>query len=93
MAAKRPKFYSPGPGDQFVKISTIGPQHKERIFEARNQNDGTGVLGIIEDANHYLLDGVVGIRFKGQPLGIFDAPDALVLLKAEGFQLPAEADQ
>lgn len=84
---RKPKFYKPVQGDEFIRLADIGPHHKGRIFEARNQLDGTGILGEIEDANHYLLQGVVGIRFKGQPLGIFDSTDALILLKAEGTEI------
>lgn len=92
MALRRPKHYRPTPGDQFIRIADIGPEHANRIFEARDQKTGTGVMGIIEDANHYLLNGVVVIRFKGQPLGIFDVPDAMILLKDEAFELPEEPE-
>lgn len=85
----RPRYYKPEPGDEFVKLRDLGPQHVGRIFEARNQTDGTGILGPLEDANHYLLQGAVGIRFKGEPLGIFDVPDALILLKREDFEMPS----
>jgi len=86
----RPRYYKPTEGDEFIKISDLGPQHVGRIFEARNQKDGTGILGKLADANHYLLQGVVAIRFEGEPLGIFDVPDALILLKPEGYEMPTQ---
>jgi hypothetical protein len=86
---KKPKWYKPDVGDEFVEIGKIGPQHADRIFEARDQNTGAGIVGRIVDADHYLLQGVVGIRFEGEKLGLFDRPDARILLKAEGFDLDA----
>lgn len=84
----RPKHYRPEPGDEFIRLRDIGEEHVDRIFEARNQVDGTGIMGFLEDANFYLLQDTVVIRFKSQPLGIFDKPDAMILLKAEGTTLP-----
>lgn len=84
----RPKHYKPEPGDEFIRLRDIGEEHAGRIFEARNQTDGTGIIGYLEDANFYLLQDTVAIRFRGEKLGMFDVPDALILLKAEGTQLP-----
>jgi hypothetical protein len=84
--------YKPEDGDEFVEIQNLRPEHIGRIFEARNQEDGSGVIGYLEDANHYLLDGVVGIRFFGRPLGIFDKPDAQILMKREGYEHPGLGD-
>lgn len=84
----RPKHYSPEPGDEFVQIGQIGPQHVGRIFEARNQLDGSGILGPLADAIHYMLQGTVQIRFEGEQLALFDVPEARILLKAEGFVMP-----
>jgi hypothetical protein len=80
--------YTPEEGDEFILVADLRPEHVGRIFEARNQQTGAGVLGYLEDANHYLLDGVVAIRFFGQPLGIFDRADSQILLKREGFTHP-----
>lgn len=84
----RPKYYRPEPGDEFVKLRDIGPNDQGRIFEARNQRNGEGVLGYLEDVNHYQLQGIVGLRFKGQPLGMFDVPDAVILRKSAEFRMP-----
>lgn len=88
MTTKKPKYYKPGPGDEFVKLRDLSSKHVGRIFEARNQRNGEGILGELEDANFYLLQDTVGIRFKDEPLGLFDTPDAVLLLKPEGFTLP-----
>lgn len=89
----KPKHYRPEPGDEFIRLRDIGPEHKQRVFEARNQSTGEGVLGNIVDADHYLLQGVVGIRFANERLGIFEHPDALILLKPEGYELPKPVDE
>lgn len=83
---KSPKHYRPAEGDTFIEIREITPEHRGRIFEARDQKTGQGILGYLEDANHYLLDGVVGLRFYGQPLGLFDVPTAKILLKAADYE-------
>lgn len=85
---RRPKFYKPTEGDEFIELAQIRPEHIGRVFEARDQKTGEGILGYLEDANHYLLNGVVSIRFHGQPLGIFDVPTAKILLKPAGFEHP-----
>lgn len=86
----RPRHYKPTEGDEFIRLRDITPEHKGRIFEARDQSTGEGILGPLADANHYLLQGAVGIRFEGEKLGLFDVPDALILLKAEGFEMPGQ---
>lgn len=88
----KPKHYKPEPGDEFVKLRDLTPEHKGRIFEARNQRNGEGIRGKLSEANHYLMDGVVGIRFEGETLGLFDVPDALILLKSPDFVEPQSQD-
>jgi hypothetical protein len=86
---KKPKRYKPEPGDEFVLVKDLVPAHKGRIFEARDGRTGEGIVGYLEDANHYLLEGIVGFRFKGETLGIFaPAADGVILLKHEGYELP-----
>lgn len=86
--AKKPKHYKPEPGDEFVALKDIRPEHRGRIFEARNQDTGEGIVGTLADAEHHLLAGVAVIRFTGERLGIFSEPDALILLKHRGYELP-----
>lgn len=82
------RYYHPEAGDEFIAIADIGPEHHARIFEARNQKTGEGIIGYLEDANHYLLDGVVAIRFRGEKLGIFEQADARILLKHPDYVHP-----
>ena len=88
---KKPKHYRPDVGDEFIAIRNLTSAHRGRVFEARDQRTGEGILGYLDDANHYLLDDTVAIRFRGEALGIFDVPDALILMKPEGFVLPEAA--
>lgn len=89
---KRLRKYRPEPGDEFVTVTDIGPQHRGRLFEAvfaTEQPDGAErIVGQLRDAEHYLLNGVVMIRFEGERLGITCKPDDKVLLKAPDATLP-----
>lgn len=90
--ARRPKHYRPTAGDEFIELRNIGPEHVGRIFEARDQKTGEGIMGELEDVNHYQLHGTIAIRFRGEKLGLFEVPNALILLKPEGFVVPAPLD-
>lgn len=90
--ARKPKHYKPGPGDEFVRLADLSPEHVGRIFEARDVRTGEGYLGTLADANHYLLQGAVMIRFTGETLGIFGIPADTILMKPLDFQPPAVAD-
>lgn len=83
--ARKLKYYKPDVGDEFVEVQHITPALKDRIFEARDQATGEGVRGKLVDAEHYMLNGIVMIRFEGEKLGIPCNPDDRILLKAEGF--------
>lgn len=90
---KKPKHYKPEPGDEFIALKNINASHRGRIFEARDRNTGEGIVGELADANHYLIDGTVAIRFAGERLGIFEVPEAQILLKHEGYVLPGTAPE
>lgn len=92
--ATRRKLYNVQPGDQFVKLRNLTRADRGRVFEARDhrpgENFGLGRIGKLDDANHYLLDGTVAIRFEGDKLGIFGNPDDEILRKRRGYEPPAQ---
>lgn len=88
----RTKAYKPEHGDEFVTVDAITAADRGRIFEARFE-DGTGRLGLLRDAEHYMLNDVVLIRFEGQKLAAIGTPDKrdafpAILRKPLGFQMP-----
>ncbi len=84
-----PKYYKPEFGDTLVALKDLRPEHVGRVFEARNQTDGAGILGRLSDVTWHMLLGTIAIRFEGETLGLFDIPEARLLLKAETFDLDA----
>lgn len=80
---KRPKDYAAADGDELVRVLTIGPEHRGRIFEARD-TDGAGILGPLMDVTTSHLDGQTIVRFKDVRQGLLADFDALLLLKAPG---------
>lgn len=71
------------PGGRLVSLRHIDSKVRGRVVEVRDQA-GNGRLGVIVDANHYLLDETVAIRFDGERDGIFGRPDDVVLVHDEG---------
>lgn len=89
------KAYRPEPGDEFVPVDSITAKDRERIFEARFQ-DGTGRLGRLRDAEHYMLNDVIIVRFEGQRVGAVAIPNdkgdyPSLLMKPAGYQMPEAA--
>lgn len=91
----RTHAYKPEPGDEFIPVDSIKATDAGRIFEARF-DDGTGRLGPLRDAEHYMLNDVVIIRFEGQKIGAIATPNKggawpKIILKPVGFQMPEAA--
>lgn len=88
----RTKAYKPEPGDEFIPVDGITAADKGRIFEARFEN-GEGRIGLLRDAEHYMLNDVVILRFEGQKIGAIATPNKrdvfpMIIRKPVGYQLP-----
>lgn len=79
-----PAAYLVGDGAALVKLRDLGPQHRARVVEVREAQTGEGQAGHLVDANHYLFDQTVVIRFEGEREGIFASPDDVVLVHSAG---------
>lgn len=75
-------------GDAFIQLKEIRAAHVGRVFVARDQRTGAGYMGPLDDVTWYMLQGTIGLRFKGQKFGLFDVPEAQILLKHPGFVWP-----
>lgn len=71
-------------GTAFVKLRDLTPEHRERTIEVRDANTGRGTVGHLVDANHYLFEHTVVIRFEGEVEGIFANPDDIVAVHRKG---------
>ena len=80
--AAPPETYVILTGAELVKVRDLDGTHKNRLIEVRDAATTEGNLGHLVDANFYLFEGVVALRWEGETLGVFAGPDDVVLVHA-----------
>lgn len=85
--------YTREDGDTVVRVRDLGPDHKDRVFVARDLTTGEGTIGYLSDVTVYPLVSGPGracavVQFRDEPVGYFATLDGVLVMKPEGFTAP-----